>query len=124
MAQIVVEGLGKTFQVAERKKGLWGAVRGLVRRRYRIVHALRDRVTRERRLIFDLAGDAQAVHVPEADVVTQDGGRVTLAFDPERISAADLIARVTQRYAIRDLFVENPPIEEIIARLYNGVDRS
>ncbi len=35
MPQIVVEDLVKTFRVAERAPGLWGAVRGLVRRRHR-----------------------------------------------------------------------------------------
>jgi ABC-2 type transport system ATP-binding protein len=41
-----------------------------------------------------------------------------LAFDPGRVSPATLIARITARYDVRDLFVENPPIEEIIAELY------
>ena len=40
MSQIVVEDLVKTFQVAERQPGLWGAVRGVVRRRVRTVEAL------------------------------------------------------------------------------------
>src|SRR5499426_3348451 len=38
--QIVVEGLVKTFHVAERAPGLGGAIRGLVRRRSRTVRAL------------------------------------------------------------------------------------
>ncbi len=40
MAQIVVEDLVKTFRVARRLPGLWGAVRGLVRREVREVRAL------------------------------------------------------------------------------------
>src|SRR5262245_25414726 len=40
MAQIVVENLVKVFRVAERAPGMWGAVRGLVRRRHREVRAL------------------------------------------------------------------------------------
>jgi len=39
-AQIVVDKLEKTFRVAERTAGLWGAVRGLARRRQREVRAL------------------------------------------------------------------------------------
>jgi ABC-2 type transport system ATP-binding protein len=38
--QIVVDSLEKTFRVAERDPGLWGALRGLARRRYRDVRAL------------------------------------------------------------------------------------
>jgi ABC-2 type transport system ATP-binding protein len=40
MPQIIVDGLVKTFRVSERASGLWGAVRGLVRRNHRTVRAL------------------------------------------------------------------------------------
>src|SRR5262245_28055408 len=40
MPQIIVEELVKTFRIAVREAGTWGAVRGLVRRRYREVRAL------------------------------------------------------------------------------------
>src|ERR1043165_8227854 len=40
MPQIIVDGLVKTFEVAERSPGLWGAVRGVARRRVRAVRAL------------------------------------------------------------------------------------
>ncbi len=40
MPQIVVENLTKTFAVSERASGTLGSVRGLVRRKRRIVHAL------------------------------------------------------------------------------------
>jgi len=40
MAQIRVENLTKTYRVAERRPGLLGAVRGLIRRRHHTVRAL------------------------------------------------------------------------------------
>src|SRR5918999_396672 len=40
MSQILVENLVKTFRIAEREAGVWGALRGLARRRYRTVSAL------------------------------------------------------------------------------------
>lgn len=40
MAQIAVKGLTKTFRVAERERGTWGAIKGVVARRYRTVAAL------------------------------------------------------------------------------------
>ena len=55
---------------------------------------------------------------PDATVTRRDGYRVQLSFDPDTISAADLIARVSAAYPTRDLFVENPPIEETVARVY------
>jgi ABC-2 type transport system ATP-binding protein len=82
--------------------------------------ALRGRVTTERRLIVDLMDEQETIHDPDALVIQQDGHRVHLRFDPERVSAAALISRITARHAIRDLFVEHPPIEEIISRLYDA----
>lgn len=40
MPHILVDNLVKTFRVAERQPGFWGAVRGLAHRRYRAVRAL------------------------------------------------------------------------------------
>jgi ABC-2 type transport system ATP-binding protein len=40
MPQVIVEGLRKTYRVAVRQPGAWGAVRGLVRRRWREIEAL------------------------------------------------------------------------------------
>lgn len=84
---------------------------------------LRARVTRERRLIVDLADDNDEFHNANAELISREGRRVTLRFDPERTPAADLIAKVARDNDIHDLFVENPPIEEIIASLY-GAARS
>ena len=82
------------------------------------LEALRQSVTRERRLIVDLADDAQAIEEPAARVLKREGSRVTLAFEPAQIGAPELIGRIAARYGVRDLFVENPPIEEIVAQLY------
>jgi ABC-2 type transport system ATP-binding protein len=41
MAQILVEGLSKSYRVSERQSGAWGAVKGLFRRQVRIVEALK-----------------------------------------------------------------------------------
>src|SRR5439155_26939600 len=80
---------------------------------------LRNRVSRERWLTLDIEDDsADRLADPDATVIRRDGHRVCLAFDPARVAPAALIARLTSRHAVRDLFVENPPIETIIARLY------
>ncbi|HEV7558304.1 MAG TPA: hypothetical protein VGO00_22700, partial [Kofleriaceae bacterium] len=83
---------------------------------------LRRRVTRERWLTVDVDdGSADAIADPDATVIRRDGERVCLAFDPEIVSPAELIRRVTSKHSIKDLFVENPPIETVIARLYGSV---
>jgi ABC-2 type transport system ATP-binding protein len=40
MAQVVVEDLRKTYRVAAREPGAWGAIKGLARRRWRQIEAL------------------------------------------------------------------------------------
>ncbi len=80
--------------------------------------ALRLRVTAERWLIVDLEEGAVEIEDPDASVIRQEGSQVCLSFDPQRISSAALIGRIAAKYPVRDLLVQNPPIEEIIARLY------
>ena len=55
---------------------------------------------------------------PDAELIRQEGQRFFLAFDPQRVATPELIARISRTYPVQDLFVENPPIESIIARLY------
>ena len=81
---------------------------------------LRARVSRERLLTVDLEDNATWTAEPETREVRREGRRVVLAFDPQVVAPAELIRRVTSKHAIKDLFVENPPIEAIIARLYEA----
>ena len=79
---------------------------------------LRRRITHERLLVVHLLDENAQVSDPDAVVTHREGYRVHLSFDPDRVSAAALISRITSSHQVRDLFVENPPIEEIIARMY------
>jgi len=84
---------------------------------------LRERVLVERRITLDLLEPDEEVVDPAVRVIGREGARVHLSFDPTQVATTELISRLTARHAVRDLFVENPPIEEVIARLYgsNGV---
>jgi len=81
---------------------------------------LRALITTERRLTVDLADADGQINDADVEIVEQQGNRIVLRFDPQRIPAAQLIQRIAANHPVRDLFVENPPIEEIIARLYTG----
>ncbi|MCK4719662.1 ATP-binding cassette domain-containing protein [bacterium] len=88
---------------------------------------LRAKVTSERRLTVqfeDGVGDFSAGDFidPDAEIVSIDGNQVRFRFDPEKIPAATLISRLASKYPVKDLFVENPPIEEIIAKLYEEME--
>jgi len=82
------------------------------------VEGLRRQVSPERRLVLDLVEEESDFGDPQVRLVRREGRRVELAFDPNQVPAPTLISRLTARFAVRDLFVENPPIEETIAQLY------
>ena len=81
--------------------------------------ALRANVLAERRLFVDFAGDAPALDLPGVEVRRRDGRALELAFDPGVTSAPALIAAITARHAVEDIHVEQPAIEEVIARFYD-----
>ncbi|MEH2071508.1 MAG: ATP-binding cassette domain-containing protein [Nostoc sp.] len=80
--------------------------------------ALRSQVSSRRYLRIDLINDDFFFEEQGVSIISKEGRTVTLAFDPTKLSAASLISKVTSKYEVEDLFVENPPIEEIVAELY------
>ena len=81
--------------------------------------ALRAGVLAERRLFVDFTGEAPALDDADVRVVNRDGRQLELAFDPRRIAAPALIARIAAAHAVDDIHVEEPLIEEVIARFYD-----
>lgn len=75
-------------------------------------------ISSERILVIDLVKPGDTVTSDHATTLKIDGHRVWLSFDPTRISATELISQITSKHAISDLFLENLPIEEIIAKFY------
>src|SRR5512134_2207429 len=81
MAQILVENLTKTFRVAKRRAGLWGAVTGLVHRTYHDIPALAgiDFTIEESELVGYIgpngAGKSTTVKIL-AGILVPDAGRV------------------------------------------------
>jgi ABC-2 type transport system ATP-binding protein len=71
----------------------------------------------ERTLVVDLAEPRPPIDVPGARVVRVEGPRQWLAF-PARASAAPLVAAVAAGYPLLDLSVQEPAIEDVIARMY------
>jgi ABC-2 type transport system ATP-binding protein len=79
---------------------------------------LRGAVRDERILTIDLRDAGAVVDEAPARIVRREGRRIVLRFLPEEITSADLIRRFTARHEVEDLFLELPPIEEIVASLY------
>jgi ABC-2 type transport system ATP-binding protein len=79
---------------------------------------LRRGALAERRLRVQFAGDVASLDIPGATVRHYDGRSVELAFDPRTTSAHRLIAHVAAEFEVEDIHLEEPPIEEVIARFY------
>jgi ABC-2 type transport system ATP-binding protein len=80
--------------------------------------SLRRGALAERRLRVHFATDVALRDVPGATVRQQHPRLVELAFDPTVTSAHGLIAHVASEYDVEDVHLEEPPIEEVIARFY------
>ena len=80
--------------------------------------ALRRGALAERRLWVHLVRDVTAMTVPGAVVRRRQGRSVELAFDPRTTSAHQLIAQIAALFDVEDVHLEEPPIEEVIARFY------
>lgn len=83
---------------------------------------LRQKIAPERWLIIDLVDEYDTINDPYASLVKQEGHRVWLKFDPTKITTPELITRISTQHRIQDLYVENPPIEEIVATLYKDAN--
>jgi len=83
---------------------------------------LREQILPERRLIIDLLNENETISDSAALVIKQTGHRVWLSFNPTTTTAPELISRIITKHPIRDLYVENPPIEEIIAKFYRDAN--
>ncbi|TIC86516.1 ATP-binding cassette domain-containing protein [Nocardioides sp. GY 10127] len=72
-----------------------------------------------RTLVVDLAEPGPPIDVPGARTTRVDGPRQWLSF-PADASAAPVIAAVAAGYAVADLSLQEPDVEQVIARLYEG----
>ncbi|MER7450620.1 ATP-binding cassette domain-containing protein [Nocardia beijingensis] len=74
-------------------------------------------------LVVDLAEPSPDLDdLPSAQLLGSegDGMRQRLAFDPEQITAAQLLAAVSDRAEVRDLSIEEPEIEDVVRRIYES----
>jgi ABC-2 type transport system ATP-binding protein len=81
--------------------------------------ALRANVLRERRLYVDFAGDAPSLSIAGVIERAREGRSLELTFDPAVTPAPALIAQIAGAHAVEDVHVEEPLIEEVIAKFYD-----
>jgi ABC-2 type transport system ATP-binding protein len=86
---------------------------------------LKQKLLRTKQIKFVLKDRAQA---SGADLFSRDGLEVEqvdeltyrIRFDRVRVATADLIRQILAAVEVRDLLIEDEPIEEIVKRIYAG----
>ena len=81
---------------------------------------LKTRFGGKRTLVVEFADSYEDVHVPGAEIRSQDGIFVSYDFDRNDISASELIGRITGKFRVRDLEVREPEIEATVRRIYEN----
>ncbi len=87
--------------------------------------ALLDSIMPQRRLVLTPGANQTTTDLqlpPGAQLVARERERVEIAFDPRLLTAARLIEHVSGRISFTDLLVVNPPVDEIISRLYGELE--
>jgi ABC-2 type transport system ATP-binding protein len=72
----------------------------------------------ERRLIITLTEDADDLSMEGVAVVARSQRRLEVAFDPRLVPVRALLARIAADRRVADLTIEEPTIEELVARFY------
>ena len=88
------------------------------------IEAIKDRFGGERTVIVDLEEAAPPLAIPGAMVTRVDGPRQWLRFRRAETSAAAVIGAVAAAARLRDLTIEEPAIEDIVRRIYEGGARA
>lgn len=83
---------------------------------------IRQQVARERRLVVELGKEYSREYISgqvfRAELVDIEGSQAHFNFDPAKTTPAKLLAEISERLDVRDVLIENPPIDEVISRLY------
>ncbi|SEO01932.1 ATP-binding cassette domain-containing protein [Paenibacillus sp. OV219] len=82
------------------------------------IDELIGKLTPKRLLVVDLQRPCADVEHPFAQIIKQDGLRLWYQFEKASITAAELIADLSQKLPIQDLSVQEPDIEDAIREVY------
>lgn len=86
------------------------------------IDKLRNSVIPERIVKIDFFDRPQKVDYPFARLLTRDDNRIEYCFNPVETTAARIIEVISRDNQIKDFVIVNPPIEEIVAKMYRGLE--
>lgn len=86
------------------------------------INQLRNMVIPERIVKVDFLDRPKRLDYPSARLMAQYDNHAEFRFNPLKTSAVDLVRMLSQDNQIKDFVIENPPIEEIVAKMYSGFE--
>ena len=72
----------------------------------------------KRILVVEFAEEYRDPSLEETQIIERNGSKVVYSFERKAVSASKLINKLSQKYRIRDLEVQDQPIEDTIRRIY------
>jgi ABC-2 type transport system ATP-binding protein len=84
---------------------------------------LRRHYIRTKTVSLKLGEAWQGLDLAGVRVLKHKGYGVKLAVDTDVTPIEDVVGRLLARYAVTDITVDNPPMEDIIARIYEVAGR-
>ncbi len=87
------------------------------------IGTLRAAFLDEKRLVVDFlhAPGRGTVDLDDVRTVHFNENHLEISYDPTSVSASELVQRLSRLGKIRDITIEEPPIEEVIARVYGEI---
>jgi ABC-2 type transport system ATP-binding protein len=86
------------------------------------ISQLRNAVVPERIAKIDFSDRPRKVDYPFARLLVQEDNRAEYRFNPVETSATHMIEVISRDNQIKDFVIEHPPIEEIVARMYQRLE--
>ncbi|MBM3547522.1 MAG: ATP-binding cassette domain-containing protein [Alphaproteobacteria bacterium] len=82
--------------------------------------ALRAQHLRHRVVTLMTEEESPALDLPGVVVATREPHRTSFAVDLDRIPVERVIATALERFAVKDLAIENPPLDDVIRAIYQS----
>ncbi len=79
---------------------------------------LKNRFGGNRQLVVDFTEIHDEMDIEGAEIIGRADSRITYQFPRTKVTASELIGRISAKYRIRDLEVREPEIENTIRRIY------
>jgi ABC-2 type transport system ATP-binding protein len=84
------------------------------------INRLRNTVTPERIIKIDFLETPQRLDYSSARLSFSANSHAEFRFNPLKTTATEIIGMISQDNRIKDFVIENPPIEETVAKMYDG----